>query len=125
MSVKFGVGVANPFGISTERESNRIVHLAIQGGIDAHTVIELDDRLNRALDRGAVRFLVELSSVDYISSAGVMRLLMLRDQARDEGGDLVVVGARPRVIEIFHLLGLKDLIRLVATPEEAWAVFGK
>ena len=114
--------MATAFGISIEEESKQRIHLAVQGGIDARTVMELDTHFNEALERGAVRFLVDLTSVDYVSSAGVMRLLMARDQAREAGGDLVVQGATRQVMEVFQLLGLDGHIRFVRTLEEARAV---
>ena len=118
------VGRATAFGVSIERESNQRIHLAVHGGIDSLTVMDFDFHLNDALNRGAVWILVDLSSVDHVSSVGVMRLQIARNQALNAGGDLVVLGAKPQVMEVFQHLAVDVQMIFVATKEEAWAVLG-
>ena len=114
------VELATPFGVSIERASNQRIRFAVWGRIDAQTIMDFDFHLNDAFDRGAVWILVDLSSVDYVSNVGFMRLLMACAQARKAGGDLVIQGATPEVAEGFRILALDTHLTFVATQEEAW-----
>jgi anti-anti-sigma factor len=46
---------------------------------------------------------LDLSGVDYISSAGLRVLMLARKQAKVQGGTLVVAGLTPVVKEIFEI----------------------
>ena len=114
------VDKASLFGILIKQESNHRIHLSVQGSIDSLTIMDFDYCVNDSLQRGAVWILVDLSLVDSVSSVGVMRLLMARRQALKAGGDLVVQGAKPQVVEAFQHHGLNVQIVFVATQEEGW-----
>ena len=47
--------------------------------------------------------MLDLSGVDYISSAGLRVLMLARKQAKVQGGTLVVAGLTPVVKEIFEI----------------------
>ena len=116
------IGTPMAFSVSIEGESNRRIEMVIRGDIDSGTVMEFDYHLVDALQRGAAWFILDLSSVDQVSRAGVMRLLMARDHACQAGGDLVIHGANPQMMEVFQLPGLDVPLKFVATREEAQAV---
>ena len=52
---------------------------------------------------GGDQIVLDLSGVDYISSAGLRVLMLARKQAKAQGGTLVVAGLTPVVQEIFEI----------------------
>ena len=116
------VEVPKIFDVSIEREANHRIEMVVRGNIDSGTVMEFDYHLGDALQRGVTWFIIDVSSVDHVSRAGALRLLMARDHARKAGGDLVIYGATPQVIEVFQFPGLDVPLKFVATREEAQAV---
>ena len=121
--LRLGVGVLIGISVSSDVEPVQRVRISINGGIDAHTVVELDECFKEVFGEGAVRFVVDLSGVNFVSVAALKYFIKARDQARKAGGNLVILGARSEVSEISKLLGLEDLISFVATLEEAQEVF--
>jgi len=63
-----------------------------EGRIDTNTSDELEGWLLSRLDGGLKRLVVDMSAVDYISSAGLRVLLMTLKKLRGNGGQLVLGG---------------------------------
>jgi anti-sigma B factor antagonist len=103
------------------RSSGPIEILTLVGELDAHTVTELDAALSRCLQNGRSRIVVNGSNLAYISSAGLGVFLGHIDEIRQQGGDLIICHLRPRVFDVFDLLGFPMLFRIVDSEEQALA----
>jgi anti-sigma B factor antagonist len=101
------------------RSSGPIEILTLAGELDAHTVTELDAAIVKCLRNGRSRIVVNAASLQYISSAGLGVFLGHIDEIRDQGGDLVICQLRPRVFDVFDLLGFPMLFRIVDSEDEA------
>lgn len=80
--------------------------LAPAGRIDHASAESLKDALTPHLLRcaaGQDQLVLDLSGVEYISSAGLRVLMLARKQARGQGGTLVVAALPPIVREIFEI----------------------
>jgi anti-anti-sigma factor len=100
-----------------------VVGIVAEGRLDAATVPTLEQALQRLLSEGQARLVVDLSSVNYISSSGLRALLTARRQARSRGGDVFLCSLHPRVREIFEMVGFVSVFGLYATRDEAAAAF--
>ena len=101
------------------------VEITIRGDLDAHSVQRPDSALNEVIVDSAVWVVVDLSEVEYVSSAGVMRLIAAMDDARKVGGDVALAGLRPQVHQVFEILGLQDILRFSPGVGEAWKSMAK
>ena len=63
---------------------------------------------------------IDLRRMSYISSVGINFLINLRVQRRKVGGEVVLVGPQPAVLKILKMLGLLEVLVVVASTEEAW-----
>jgi anti-anti-sigma factor len=73
---------------------NHIVQIAVvttDSRIDAFTAPELRDRLDALVSGGANRFVIDLSAVPFIDSAGLAVLVGLLKKARIAAGDVILV----------------------------------
>jgi anti-anti-sigma factor len=59
--------------------------------------------LGRGQEDTSWRFILDISSVAYIASAGLRELMLLQKQARAHGVQVELVGVRPAVAEIFSI----------------------
>ncbi len=100
-----------------------VVCLDAEGRLDAATVPVLEQALQRLLADEHARLVVDLSSVNYISSSGLRALLTARRQARSRGGDVFLCRLHPRVHEIFEMVGFLSVFGVYTTCEEAAAAF--
>ena len=79
------------------------------GRIDTTTSGILDDAIRRTVDEGARDLLIDLSSTEYISSAGLRVFLVLAKRLRSLGGRLVLCGMGEPVRQVFQLAGFMPI----------------
>jgi anti-sigma B factor antagonist len=103
--------------------SGGVTSVAVEGRLDAATVPTLEQALQRLLFDGQAKLVVDLGSVNYISSSGLRALLTTRRQARSRGGDVYLCTLHPRVKEIFEMVGFMSVFGVYATRDEAVAAF--
>ncbi|GAB4475542.1 MAG: hypothetical protein Kow00124_16660 [Anaerolineae bacterium] len=107
----------------TVEQQEGISVLCVSGSIDAASSGDLAAVLNDETAAGRVRLVVDLSAVDYISSAGLRAVLAALKAARQAGGDLHIAGAQQDVKRVLELAGITGLIRCFETQAEAVAAF--
>lgn len=90
-----------------------------EGYIDTHTASRLETLLATQFDSGNTFALLDLSAVDYVSSAGWGVLISSVRRARHLGGDLRLVGMQTEVREVFELLEFPSIMQSYRTIEEA------
>ena len=91
------------------------------GRIDSNTSAEFEQRL---MTRDAeARLVVDLSGVDYISSAGLRVFLILAKKMKAFGGRLVLCALPPPVKQVFDLSGFTPLFVVEASVEQAFGRF--
>lgn len=104
-------------------EGARIEILRLGGGIDAHTFDQLENAIQSVFDEGCYAIILDMSEIEYISSAGVGTLVAATHQAAQNGGNLVCIGMNDRVLEVLRLLGLVSTLRIVPEMKQALAFF--
>lgn len=105
--------------IKITRPSKEAIVATIQGRLDARGAGLADQQL-RPLDEGPVAVL-ELSQVDYISSAGVRIFLSLHKSLEASGKRLILAGLQPYCRDILKISGLGHLLHTSETLEQALA----
>ena len=84
-------------------------HLVIKGEFDAFCVAQLRQRLDEAIDRGCIDFVVDASAVTFVDAGGLGALVRLRNTVAPLGGTLVVSAASPRFRQVAGFVGLCEL----------------
>ena len=98
------------------------VVLAPARRIDHGSAEGFKDALRPHLERcatGKDQIVLDLSGVDYISSAGLRVLMLARKQAKAQGGTLVVAGLTPVVKEIFEISRFTVVFEVFASVRDA------
>lgn len=93
--------------------------VGVSGRIDATAAPLFDSHCSRYVDEGHTTLIVDLSDVDYLSSAGLRSLVILSRKLRPLKGKLVIVGVHGTVKEIFDIAGFTDLFPMCDTIREA------
>ncbi|GAB1445318.1 MAG: STAS domain-containing protein [Cyclobacteriaceae bacterium] len=93
--------------------------LAIIGEIDASSSIELDMSIAKSVGEGFKKILVDCSSLEYISSAGLGVFMSYIEEFKDKKINMVMFGLNEKVANNFSILGLADLLHICTTKEEA------
>lgn len=93
--------------------------IEVHGEIDASSSIHLDNALSAAKNSGEVKIIVNLEDLNYISSAGLGVFISHVEEFESAGIQLVLFGPNDAVNEVFEILGLQKLLKIVKSKEEA------
>lgn len=85
--------------------------LALSGRLDTMTAPMLEAELKNSLT-GADSLLLDISQLEYISSAG-LRVLLFAHKAMAGKGGMQVSGANELVREVFEVTGFADVLNIL------------
>ncbi|MDZ4765482.1 MAG: anti-sigma factor antagonist [Chloroflexota bacterium] len=111
-----------PLRISVASLTDKLRVLVLSGRLDSSTSRTLQTVLASELSVGNCRIVVDMAQVDYISSAGIKVLVSAWQRTRALDGDVILATLRPRVREVFEIIGLDSVFALVETPTHAIAL---
>lgn len=104
--------------ITTYKEDD-VTIFAIVGRMDASNASEFETVVNKEVEEGANKFVVDLSKLEYISSAGLRSMLLLAKATKKNGGSSVLSGLTSIVAEVFRISGFLTIFKAYDTLEEA------
>lgn len=84
--------------------------IEVGGRLDTTTAPQLDSEIKASLD-GVTELVMDLSEMEYISSAG-LRVLLSAQKAMNKQGNMVVKGVNETIMEIFEVTGFVDLLNI-------------
>ena len=90
-------------------ETELIVTLA--GRLDTTTAPELEKELKASLD-GVTTLIIDMTELDYISSAG-LRVLLSAQKIMNRQGEMKVTNVGETIMEIFEVTGFSDILTIV------------
>jgi anti-sigma B factor antagonist len=102
---------------------NGVSILKVSGYLDTTTSSELETALLGLLKKDEKRIVIDLSGVNYISSAGWGIFIGEIKDIRHKGGDLKLAGMAGDVYEVFRLLEFDSILDAYDTTEDAMASF--
>jgi anti-anti-sigma factor len=91
------------------QEHKRVVVISVKGRIDSATASEFEDALNEFTQQGKNNIVLDLSEVDFISSAGLRVLVTARKAVKGTGGEIVFANSSEQVVETLEIAGLDVL----------------
>lgn len=98
-------------------ENVTLVELA--GRVDSSNADLLGDALAHEIENGNTNLVLDVSRVDYMSSAGLRELVSAYKKVKRVAGDLRLVQPSPRVQEILELSGLDTIFQIFPTRMDA------
>ncbi len=104
-----------------EKTKDDMLQLVVVGEVDASSSIYLDNAIRNAMESGNLKILVDCTGLNYISSAGLGVFMSYLEDFKERGVRFVVCGLQEKVNHVFELLGLENLLKIVATQREAEA----
>jgi anti-sigma B factor antagonist len=96
------------------------VHIVrVTGDIDAGSSIYLDNAMKSAQELGQTKIAIDLTNLNYISSAGLGVFISHIDEFKSKEIKLVLFGINETVRQVFEILGLEKLISITEKENEA------
>lgn len=86
--------------------------VTVSGRVDSNTAPTFEQTLRGVTDGGQHNVILELSGVEFMSSAGLRGMVSSLKACKSGGGDLVVANPSNRVVEVMQLAGLTSLFNV-------------
>lgn len=109
--------------VKIQRFDDGIAYVKTVGFLDAHTFVQMEEEIVKLFNSNIYRIAVDLSELEYISSAGAGVFISNVGEAMQNGGNIVFVNPSEPVREVFDLLGLTQIFPIVQTTQEALDFF--
>jgi len=104
--------------VRCERKQKGLV-ISVSGKVNAATAEDFENALQEAVSEDEMVCVLNLSELEFISSAGLRGILMVAKQMKARQGHLSVVGLKGPAREVFEISGLISLFELYPTEEAA------
>ncbi len=98
---------------------NNVPVIKVSGRIDAATSRDLETALNELIDQNRAQIVLDLGSVEYISSVGLRVMLAALKKVRPKKGDVKLVSLQPFVREVFEITGFTKLFSIYTNQGDA------
>lgn len=105
--------------VELEQSNDDLVVLALRGYLDAHTVGDFEAYMDQSIERDRVNYLIDISDLNYMSSAGIGAIMSLTQRLRRVDGEVVLLRPSEKVFRILDKLGFTKIFRLAYSQEEA------
>lgn len=94
----------------TENKNGNQLCLSLEGRLDTTTAPELEKVIKSSLD-GVTELTIDMSSLDYLSSAG-LRILLGAQKTMNKQGSMKVTHVNETIMEIFEVTGFVDILTI-------------
>lgn len=106
--------------VSVTDHTIRIVVVTPHGRVDAFNASELRGRLEALLGESVTKFVLDLSEVPFLDSAGMAVLVSILKRARQQGGDVRLVWPQQEAAQrILRLTKFDRVFQMADTAEAA------
>jgi anti-sigma B factor antagonist len=97
--------------------------VAVGGELDMSAAPELRACIDRAIEDGAVRLVMDLTEATFIDSTGIGALMAGVQRLRSAGGSLELACDQPNLLRIFEIVGLHQQLSIHTSTDAALAAF--
>jgi anti-sigma B factor antagonist len=93
--------------------------IKVEDRMDAQSCLEFEKACNRLVDEGEKLLVIDLGSLNYVSSAGLRSFLALAKRLRETGGALRLCGLGGIVKQVFDTAGLTSVFPIFDSVDAA------
>ena len=94
-----------------KKQEGNALTIKVSGRLDTVTSPQLDEELKASID-GVEKLVMDLSDLEYISSAG-LRVLLSAQKTMSKQGEMEVTGVNDVVMEIFEVTGFSEILTIL------------
>jgi anti-sigma B factor antagonist len=103
--------------IATTPGSDRYL-ITVSGEVDLATSPDLDVAIIAAIDSGATSVVIDLTDVSFMDSSGLGVIVRALKRCREAENDLDLVITNERVLKVFGITGLDQVIPIHASIQD-------
>ena len=100
-------------------EKGDVIVVRVEGRLDAASSPQLETKINSIIDQGHFKLIMNLSGVEYLSSAGMRLLLSVSKKLKHLEGKLVACSVSDEVMEVIKMAGFQQVIQFYLSEDES------
>jgi len=100
-------------------KNNDTLIVSVKGRMDALTSVEFEKKLSELIAAGESRIIINLSQLDFISSAGLSSILKIAKQLKKRDGKILFAELQDTIKDVFKISGFVTIFKTYETEEEA------
>ena len=106
------------------KQENDITTISVKGSVDALTAAELTKTISKQIEDSHVNLVIDLTGLDFMSSAGLRSLLGAVKESRSQGGDLRIVSTNLGIDKVLKMSGFHNIAKVFTSQADAVSSFG-
>lgn len=107
----------------TDEIDDDVLILAADGGLSSDTAEQFVKQIERLVDAGLRKMIVDCSGLDYVSSMGLSVLVRLHRRMKKHGGEVKIAGIRGMPAQVLSLTRLNQLFEIYPDVNRARLAF--
>lgn len=107
----------------TTKEYKRVVVIEVSGRVDSSTADQFEQAVMSPIGEGKKNLVLDLSGVEFLSSAGLRTLVMARKEVQKSSGAVRLAQPSQRVRDTLDIAGLDVLFETFPDRESAIAAY--
>ena len=104
--------------VNVVNETDAITKLILTGSLDTNTAADLDAHVDTAVASSITLLIIELSALEFISSAGVRSLVKAVKGMKARGGRIAAVNPQPQISKVFEIIQALPDMRIFVDDQE-------
>ncbi|MFZ5980034.1 MAG: STAS domain-containing protein [Candidatus Zixiibacteriota bacterium] len=105
--------------ITIEKVDRYLIVITTGRVLDNNNAHEMVQVITSAQEQGYKFIVIDMTSLEFISSAGVGSFLGTVETSREAGGDIILCHAREEIMHVFQVLDLIDYLTIKNSLDEA------
>ncbi len=105
------------------KEVNEISVMTFEGNLDTNTAPQAQEQIDKVIDGGSAKVLINFGDLNYISSAGLRVLLTTAKKLKASSGDLKICCLNETVQEVFDISGFSTILTVASSEDDALGSF--
>lgn len=104
--------------VRTEDSRSFTKTIYLKGSLDTETVSTFDQELDTVLESPFKVLVLDLSELEYLSSAGIRSMFRAQKSMKARAGKALIVNPQPAVQKVFDIVKAVDLSAVFASVQE-------
>ena len=96
-----------------------VLTLTARGRLDADTTASFAEVMDRCIERGDRKIVLDIAGLDYVSSVGLRALILAAKRLQPLGGRIVLCAPQERTLKLLEIAGFTSIFTIAATRAEA------
>jgi anti-sigma B factor antagonist len=100
-----------------------VLILRADGGLDSYKAQEVLSQLQRLMEAGARKLVVDCGALGYLSSVGITTLIRLHKRMAEEGGHVKLAAVQAPLVRLLEITRLNQVFHSCSSVDEAVEAF--